>query len=99
MKPVNILLAEDNRGDVFLVREALTKHLAAYNLSVVRDGEHAIDYVSAMGQPGAEPCPDVLLLDLNLPRATGSEILSAFRQHPRLQAHAGHRSHFVRRGC
>jgi|HubBroStandDraft_5_1064220.scaffolds.fasta_scaffold726783_2 chemotaxis family two-component system response regulator Rcp1 len=76
-----ILLAEDNLGDVVLVEKALQKHHILHHLHVVRDGAEALDFVARIGQPG-EPCPDVLLLDLNLPKGDGAKILGEFRKHP-----------------
>lgn len=82
MRLLHILLAEDNHGDVFLVREALEAHQITHELHVVNDGQQALDYVVKMGKPGEVPCPDVLLLDLNLPKADGPTVLKEFRQHP-----------------
>jgi CheY-like chemotaxis protein len=79
---VHILLAEDNPGDVLLVQRALAEHHVEHELHVVRDGGQALAYVARMGQPDGMPCPDVVLMDLNLPKADGSEILSEFRKHP-----------------
>jgi CheY-like chemotaxis protein len=78
---LNILLAEDNPGDVLLVRRALEAHHVAHELHVVRDGGEALDFVARMGQPEGPPCPDVMLLDLNLPKADGSQVLTEFRKH------------------
>jgi CheY-like chemotaxis protein len=77
-----ILLLEDNPGDILLVQKALQKHHIRNRLHVIRDGEEALAYVARIGQPGGEPMPDLVLLDLNLPKADGGQILSAVRQHP-----------------
>jgi CheY-like chemotaxis protein len=82
MRVLHILLAEDNHGDVLLVREALQEHRIQHQLHVVQDGQEALDYVVRMGKPNEEPCPDVMLLDLNLPKADGPAVLSEFRKHP-----------------
>ncbi len=82
MKRLQILLAEDNIGDVILVRQALDQYQIAHELHVVRDGAEALKFVTRMGQPGHEPCPDLMLLDLNLPKADGPEVLTEFRKHP-----------------
>ncbi|HYO80112.1 MAG TPA: response regulator, partial [Bryobacteraceae bacterium] len=82
MKPLNILLAEDNQADILLVRNALAEHRIQHLLHVVNDGGAAIQYVLGIGTPGAAPCPDVMLLDLNLPVADGPEVLRHFRAHP-----------------
>lgn len=80
---LQILLAEDNRGDVLLVQKALEEHQILHELHVVRDGEEALSAVDHMGEPGHIQCPDLMLLDLNLPKVDGPEVLSHFRQHPK----------------
>jgi chemotaxis family two-component system response regulator Rcp1 len=82
MNALKILLAEDNRGDVLLVREALAAQKIPYELYLVRNGGEALEFVAHMGQAGGGPCPDVLLLDLNLPKADGTAVLAEFRKHP-----------------
>lgn len=77
----HILLAEDNIADVMLVREALTAHHVESTLHVVKDGQEALDFVATMGETGSAPCPDLMLLDLNLPMADGATVLTAFREH------------------
>lgn len=82
MNRLHILLAEDNRADVFLIREALEEHHINHELHVVEDGSQAIEYVDRMSVNGALPCPDVVLLDMNLPKVEGPQVLSALRRHP-----------------
>jgi chemotaxis family two-component system response regulator Rcp1 len=79
-----ILLAEDNTGDVFLVREALLTHNLLVNLHVVRDGEAAITFIEAAEQGDDSPCPQLAVLDLNLPRKTGLEVLERLRRSTKL---------------
>jgi CheY-like chemotaxis protein len=79
---LQILLAEDNEGDVILVEQALAEHNIDHELHVVRDGDEALDYLAGMGKPEGPPCPDVLLLDLNLPKVDGPQVLQQFRKHP-----------------
>jgi CheY-like chemotaxis protein len=79
---LTVLLAEDCRGDVLLVQEALAKYQVPHELQVVRDGGEALDYVVRMGEPDEPPCPDLILLDLNLPKADGMTVLAEFRKHP-----------------
>lgn len=81
LNKLNVLLAEDNRGDVLLVQEAFAEHRIPNKLFVARDGGEALDYIAHMGEPHQTPCPDLMLLDLNLPKADGIAILSAFRRH------------------
>jgi CheY-like chemotaxis protein len=82
LNTLKILLAEDNLADVMLVRKALEEHNIPYDLHVVRDGEQALTFIATMGQPDGPACPDVVLLDVNLPKIEGAEILSEFRKHP-----------------
>jgi DNA-binding response OmpR family regulator len=78
---IHILLAEDNIGDVMLVKEALAAHHIESELHVVEDGQKALDFVATMGEPECSPCPDLMLLDMNLPKADGATVLAAFRKH------------------
>jgi len=85
--PITILLAEDNPGDVFLVRRALEKHgLRDLELVVVEDGQAAIRYIERVDADEGMFAPALALLDLNLPRATGSRILMRIRQSRRCGA-------------
>jgi chemotaxis family two-component system response regulator Rcp1 len=78
---ITILLAEDNPGDVFLVRRALEKHgLREVELVVVEDGQAALRYIESVDADDSVFAPAIALLDLNLPRATGSRILIRIRQ-------------------
>ena len=79
---LQILLAEDNEGDVILVGQALAEHEIVHQLHVVTDGDEALNFVAKMGNGDGPPCPDVLLLDLNLPKVDGPKVLERFREHP-----------------
>lgn len=79
---IHILLVDDNPGDVLLVKDALEEHLSSHELHVVKDGGEALNFVAHMGKSGKPPCPDVVLLDLNLPKVDGPEILTEFRKNP-----------------
>ncbi len=81
-RPIRIFLAEDNPGDVELVHEALREHGISYTLSLASDGREAKHFIERMGTASDAPCPDVLLLDLNLPKTDGHELLALFRSHP-----------------
>jgi CheY-like chemotaxis protein len=83
---ITILLAEDNPGDVFLVRRALEKQGMNFDLMVVEDGQAALHYLDRVDADLTLACPELALLDLNLPRATGSRILLRIRQSPRCAA-------------
>ncbi len=79
---LRILLAEDNPGDVLLVQQALEEYHIDHELHVVRDGGEAMEFLAHMGEPGEAACPDIVLLDLNLPKVDGHQVLSEFRKHP-----------------
>ena len=75
-KTVDILLVEDNEGDANLAREALSEAKVENNLFWVEDGEEAIRFLRQEGDHAASPRPDVILLDLNLPKKDGREVLA-----------------------
>ena len=76
---IQILLAEDNAGDVYLVRRALDKHMGSYELVVATDGSQAMEVVDQAEADDESPCPDFILLDLNLPRCSGARVLERVR--------------------
>jgi CheY-like chemotaxis protein len=82
MKPVQVLLAEDNEGDVFLVHEALRAHGLQYQMDVVKDGSEVDSYLQRLSEAPESLCPNIFLLDLNLPKTDGYDILNKFRSHP-----------------
>jgi CheY-like chemotaxis protein len=75
LKMAEILLIEDNPGDVRLVEEALRENKLLNNLSVARDGVEALAFLRRAGKYAAAARPDLILLDLNLPRKSGYEVL------------------------
>jgi CheY-like chemotaxis protein len=81
-----ILLVEDNSGDVILVREALMEHHITNELCVVTDGQKAIEFLDDLHSGSLPECPALLILDLNLPRKTGREVLTHMRRIPRCDA-------------
>ena len=83
LKPIQILLVEDNPGDVFLAKEALKESKMYSHLTVVHDGQAAMDYLTQKNHPDAVR-PDLILLDLNLPRKTGYEVLEEIKNDSRL---------------
>ena len=85
MRPIHILLVEDNEGDIILTLEAL-KDSSIYNtISIARNGEQAIQYLNKeAGYAGAQT-PDLILLDINLPRIDGKEVLTYIKSHKELK--------------
>ena len=84
-RPVEILLVEDNPGDVELTAEALRAGKISNQMHVVEDGESAMAYLRKEGGYAGVPCPDVVLLDLNLPRKDGREVLEEIKADPGLK--------------
>lgn len=78
--PVDILLVEDNPGDVRLTEEAFAAASITTDLHVVRDGEAALAFVEQRGAHEHAPRPDLILLDLNLPKVDGMEVLERVKQ-------------------
>ncbi|MBF0133225.1 MAG: response regulator [Magnetococcales bacterium] len=85
-KPVEILLVEDSPGDVELTREALADSKMLNRLNVVEDGEEAMKYLRQQGCYAHALRPDVVLLDLNLPRKDGREVLEEIKADDALKA-------------
>lgn len=79
-RPVEILLVEDNPGDVRLTREAMREGRVLNRLSVVGDGVEAMEFLRRSGPYVEAPRPDLILLDLNLPRKDGREVLSEIKR-------------------
>jgi two-component system response regulator len=84
-KGFEILLIEDNPGDVMLTQEAFYEGRLAHRLSVVGDGEEAIDFLRRTGKYADAPRPDLVLLDLNLPKKDGRELLAEVKEDPDLR--------------
>lgn len=85
VRPVEILLVEDSPGDVRLTQEALKEGKVLNNLSVVGDGAAALDFLRRRGTYGNTPRPDLILLDLNLPKKDGREVLEEIKDDPDLK--------------
>ena len=85
-EPIEVLLVEDDPGDVLLIREAFEFNKVHNNLNVVSDGEQALAYLRAEGEYAGSTRPDLVLLDLNLPRKDGREVLAEVKSDPALRA-------------
>jgi CheY-like chemotaxis protein len=84
--PIEILLVEDNPGDVELIQRALRNSDYHHNLTVAVDGEEAMATLRGRGQRSDTPLPDFILLDLNLPKKDGREVLAEVKADPKLQS-------------
>ena len=83
---IDILLVEDNPGDVRLTREVLKDGKLRNNLFVCGDGEEALEFLRRRGKHANAVRPDLVLLDLNLPRKSGCEVLAEVKEDPELRA-------------
>ncbi len=84
-EPIRILLVEDNPGDVRLIQEALKSSQLLSSLTVAEDGLAAFRMLSPEGPRGGEPLPDLIVLDLNLPKKHGCEVLAELKADPDLK--------------
>lgn len=75
MRTVHVLLVEDNEGDIFLVSEAFEESPLNYKITVARDGNEAIELMGKMSGENDSAYPDFILLDINLPKKSGHEVL------------------------
>jgi CheY-like chemotaxis protein len=85
MPRLNLLLAEDNFPDTLLVREAIRREKLNLDVHVVSDGAEAIDFINRAEADENAPCPHLLLIDLNLPKKDGFEVLTRLRASKRCQ--------------
>jgi DNA-binding response OmpR family regulator len=81
-----ILIVEDSRSDVFLIREGIRAHIAAVDAFIVEDGSEAIKVVERAEADPEAFCPEAILLDLNLPKQNGFEVLECIRRSRRCQS-------------
>ena len=85
MTPIHILLVEDNEGDIFLTVEALEERKIVNKISVVKDGKEAIDFLEKVEGFEDTDQPDLILLDVNLPKKNGHEVLAYIKSHLNLK--------------
>src|ERR1700681_2185228 len=83
--PIEVLLVEDSPGDVRLTREAFKDAKVHINLHVASDGAEAMEYLGREGKYANAPRPDLILLDLNLPKKDGREVLAELKESPALK--------------
>lgn len=83
MKPIDILLVEDNEGDIILTLEAFEEWTTTNHISVVKNGQAAIDFFDNNNEHA--PMPDLVLLDINLPKKNGHEVLKFIKSEERLK--------------
>jgi two-component system, chemotaxis family, response regulator Rcp1 len=80
-----ILLVEDNKADVRLVEEALKNSSLTYQMEIVRDGVAAMAYLHQLDEYTSAPRPDLIILDLNLPKKDGREVLAEIKTNPQFK--------------
>ncbi len=85
-KAINILLVEDNPGDIRLTQEVLNEGKICNNLFITTDGQAAMDFLNKTGDHKDAVTPDVVLLDLNLPKKDGKQVLSEIKVDPNLKS-------------
>ena len=86
LEPINVLLVEDSPGDVRLTREAFKDAKVHINLHVASDGAEAMDFLNCEGKYSNAPRPDLILLDLNLPKKDGREVLEEIKESATLKS-------------
>lgn len=85
MKPIHILLIEDNDGDILLFKESFEDAGILANIEVVTDGKLAIDFFNYLTSQSVEQFPDLIFLDINLPKKNGHEVLDFLKSHETLK--------------
>lgn len=83
-QPIDILLVEDDPGDELMTREAFEDNKIGNTLHVAHDGQEALDFLYKQGEHAGAPQPDLILLDLNLPRYDGRQVLERIKADPEL---------------
>ncbi|MFD5901157.1 response regulator [Streptomyces microflavus] len=84
VQPIEVLLVEDDPGDELMTREAFEDNKIRNTLHVVRDGQEALDFLYRRGEYTEAPRPDLVLLDLNLPKYDGRQVLEQIKSDPEL---------------
>ncbi|MFD4029348.1 response regulator [Streptomyces sp. NPDC058637] len=84
VRPIEVLLVEDDPGDELMTREAFEDNKIRNTLHVVRDGQEALDFLYRRGEHADAPRPDLVLLDLNLPKYDGRQVLERIKTDPEM---------------
>lgn len=84
-QPIKILLVEDNEGDILLTTEALEECKVKIEIKVLRNGSDALNFLIENSQKQKSDLPDLILLDINLPKKNGHEVLQSAKNHPDLK--------------
>ncbi len=85
MQSIHVLLVEDNEGDIVLTLEALEERKVVNNISVVKDGKEALDFLFETEKFRGRKLPDLILLDVNLPKKSGHEVLQTIKDDDNLK--------------
>jgi len=85
IKPIDILIVEDNQGDARLIREVLNDGKVFTTLHIVKDGVQAMEFLRKKGEYSKAPYPDLIILDLNLPKMDGREVLAEIKNDEKLK--------------
>lgn len=85
IKPNHILLIEDNEGDILLTTEALEERDLADKITVIRDGKLAIEFLENIALKDKQDLPDIILLDVNLPKKNGHQVLTHIKESTQLK--------------
>lgn len=84
-QPIKILLVEDNEGDILLIQEALIDAKIINKMQIARDGSAAIKLLEDLSENNQSSLPDLILLDINLPKKNGHEVLASIKENPTLK--------------